>query len=73
MNKPFLNKGGFHGQSAGIKPRPCLRCDRKFSSPPEIRICARCKNDDTEYRERSRGVEYARTITKPINTRGRGA
>ncbi len=45
------------------KLRPCLRCDRKFITTPEVRICTPCKKPNaagraTQYLAAERGFEY---------------
>jgi len=41
------------------KKRPCLRCGKKFSTTPEVRICSQCKNPNSFLGNRDKKNSYA--------------
>lgn len=58
------------------KLRPCLRCDKKFVTTPEVRMCSQCKGhlkNKSWYYNNSEGSTFStmRLMAKPVDTRSK--
>ena len=53
-----------------LKERPCLRCDKKIMSTPEMRICGDCKRPERTWAQSEGGLGYNPTYNRAKNTRG---